>query len=286
MKWPHTMEQNSQQAQALALIALHSGPEPLVVPCAWDAGSARLLCILGFKAIGISSAGIAFASGVRDGRNLVSRAQIMENARAVVAESSVPVAADLESGFGSSLRDVEETIRQAIAAGVAGGSIEDTTGDPENPIYSLAEAAERVAAAAAVAQGSGGRLMLTARTENYLHGRNDLDETARRLQAFEIAGADMVYVGGVPDLESVRILCGCVSIPVAILVGRGGSFTVSQLTEAGVNQINLGAALPRAAFGSLWRAAKELRESGSLAFLEQVVQFDEIDGRMKSAISD
>jgi 2-methylisocitrate lyase-like PEP mutase family enzyme len=269
-----------QKEKARALLALNRRAQPLVLPCAWNAGSARLLTGLGFEAVGISGAGIAFGLGRQDGKALVSRDKIIGNARSVVAATHLPVAADLENGLGDSPEAVGVTVRMAIEAGLAGGSIEDATGLPDAPIYPIATAVERIVAAAKAAHASGGKFVLTARAENFIYGRADLDDTLRRVEAYEAAGADMLYVGGLPDLDAVRRVCGAVSVPVAILIGRGGKFNVAELAAAGARQVNLGAALPRVAYGGMLRAAQEVKERGTFSFMDAEFSFDRINEQM------
>lgn len=224
-----------------------------VLPNAWDAGSARILAGLGFEAIATTSAGLAFTLGRRDGRAAVSRAEALANARDIVAATLLPVSADLEDGYGPSPEDCAETVRLAGAAGLCGCTIEDTTADPANPIHAFDVAVRRVRAAVAAARAAAHPFVLTARAENYLHGRADLDDTVRRLAAFAEAGADCLYAPGLPTLEAIRTVVAAVAPkPVNVLAGpRDGLVPVQTLAEAGVRRISVGGAVARAAYGQV-----------------------------------
>jgi 2-methylisocitrate lyase-like PEP mutase family enzyme len=272
----------TQTEKALAFRALHARPGAFVIPNPWDAGSARLLASLGFEALATTSAGHAFALGRRDGDGGVSRAETLANARAIVEATDLPVSADLENGFGDDPESAAETIRAAGAAGLAGGSIEDASGDPARPIYELSLAVERVTAAVEAARSLEGPFVLTARAENFLHGRPDIEDTIRRLQAFEKAGAEVLYAPGLTQLDQIRALCASVSRPVNVVMGLvGGAFSVQQLAEAGVKRISLGSSLARAALGALTRAAREIRENGTFSFAAQAIPYAEIDRQMR-----
>jgi len=269
-----------QAGKAAVFQALHARPGAFVIPNPWDAGTARILAALGFEALATTSAGLAFALGQRDG--MAGRDETLANASAIVAGTGLPVSADLENGFGDAPEHAAETIRLAAAAGLVGGSIEDASGDPAQPIYGFEHAAERIAAAAEAARALPFPFMLTARAENFLHGRPDLDDTIRRLQAFERAGADVLYAPGLPDLAAVRAVCAAVSRPVNVLAGNvlaGGS--VAALAEAGVKRISLGGLLSRAALGGLVRAAREIKESGTFGFAADALPFAEANGFMR-----
>src|ERR687891_1506720 len=234
----------SQSERAQAFRALHERPGAFVIPNPFDIGTARILAGLGFEALATTSAGMAFALGRRDGA--VRRDEALAHARAIVAATPLPVSADLENGFGDGPEVVAETIRLAADTGLAGASIEDATGDPDRPIYDASLALERVVAAVEAARGLTFPFTLTARAENFLHGRPDLDDTIRRLQAFESAGADVLYAPGLRDLDAVRTLCQAVDKPVNVIMGlTGAAFTVDQLAAAGVRRISLGSGLSR-----------------------------------------
>ena len=274
-----------QAAKATAFRDLHQRPGAFVIPNPWDAGSARILTALGFAALATTSAGLAFSLGRRDAEGAISREETLANARAIVLATHLPVSADLEDGFGRRPEDAAETIRQAAAVGLVGGSIEDTTADPTRPIHEFSLAVERVAAAVEAAQGLPFPFTLTARAENFQFSRPDLDDTIARLQAFEAAGADVLYAPGLPDMAAIREVCAAVSRPVNFVVGLAGqNFTVAELAQAGVKRISLGAALARAALTGFVRAAREIRDHGSFGFAEEILPFDEANGFMAARI--
>jgi 2-methylisocitrate lyase-like PEP mutase family enzyme len=253
-----------------------------VIPNPWDAGSALLLSTLGFEALATTSAGFAFALGRRDSEGSLSRAETLANARAIVEATDLPVSADLENGFGEGPETCAETIRAASSVGLAGGSIEDASGDEAKPIYDLPLAVERVAAAVEAARALPTPFILTARAENFLHGRPDLDDTIRRLQAFEQAGAEVLYAPGLTSLDQIRTVCTSVSRPVNVVMGLvGGTFSVQQLAEAGVKRISLGSSLARAALGALMRAAREIRQDGTFSFASEAMPFAEVHRHMR-----
>lgn len=223
-----------------------------MIPNPWDAGSARILAALGFEALATTSAGFAFSIGRRDSSAALSREAILENARSIVEATDLPVSADLEDGFGASPAACADTIRLAADIGLVGGSIEDATGDANNLIFDFTLAVERVAAAAEEARRQ--PFVLTARAENFLNGRPDLDDTIRRLQAFEAAGADVLYAPGLPDLEAIRTVCSAVTRPVNVVMGLAGTqYSVRELEAAGVKRISVGAPWP----APLWAASCE-----------------------------
>jgi 2-methylisocitrate lyase-like PEP mutase family enzyme len=243
--------------------SLHGGPEPLLMPNAWDRGSAVLLASLGFEAVATTSSGFAATLGRLDGR--VSRDEALEHSAAIVAAVSIPVSADLENAFADEPDGVAETIRLAAGTGLAGCSVEDFTGREDDPIYDLGRAAERVAAAAEAAHGGGG-LVLTARAENYLHGRPDLKDTIARLQAYQAAGADVLYAPGLTRLDDIRAVVTSVDRPVNVLT-MAGTPEVAELAAAGVRRVSVGGAFAFVAYGALAEAARELRDRGSYGFL-------------------
>jgi 2-methylisocitrate lyase-like PEP mutase family enzyme len=259
---------SSQNEIARRFRALHEAPGAFVIANAWDGASARILRGLGFKALATSSGATAATLGRLDGN--ISRDEALRQARVIAAAVDLPVSADLEKGFGDSPATVAETIRLAAGAGLIGGSIEDATGDPHRPLFDLGQAAERVAAAAEAARGLPFPFTLTARAENFLRGNPDLQDTVGRLQAYERAGADVLFAPGLPDLAAVRTVCAAVSKPVNFMVGmRGKSFTVAELTAAGVKRISLASSLYRAAMSGLLDAAREVNEQGTFAFVER-----------------
>jgi 2-methylisocitrate lyase-like PEP mutase family enzyme len=265
----------SQAEQGAAFRALHEGPGAFVIPNPWDVGSARVLAGLGFAALATTSGGLAFGSGRHDGEGLVSRDEALAHAKAIVEATTLPVSADLENCYGDDPETVAETIRQAGAVGLVGGSIEDATTRPDEPIYPLPDAAERVRAAAEAAHSLEFPFTLTARAENYLHGRPDLDDTIARLQAYEAAGADVLYAPGLRRLEDIRAVCAAVSKPVNVLALPGGP-DVAELSAAGVRRISVGSGLYRTAMGGFLRAARELRERGTFGWLGEAASPDEL----------
>jgi len=255
----------TREQKYLAFRALHERPGAFVIPNPWDAGTAGILTALGFEALATTSAGYAFSTGRRDSSAELTREGILQNARSIVEATDLPVSADLEDGFGRSPEICAETIRLATEAGLAGGSIEDATGNPADPIYEFPLAVERVAASAESAHAC--KLLLTARAENFLHGRPDLAGTIRRLQAFAQAGADVLYAPGLTSLEAIREVCASVPKPVNVLMGlQGATFSVEELAAAGVKRISVGGSLARAALGAFVRAAREIRERGTFTY--------------------
>jgi 2-methylisocitrate lyase-like PEP mutase family enzyme len=257
--------------------ALHERPGTFVIPNPWDAGAARLLARLGFEALATTSAGFAFTLGRKDGA--VTREDAMAHSRLLVDASDLPVSADLENCFGDDPATVAETIRLAAGTGLVGCSVEDASGDQRKPIYDFGHATERVAAAVEAARKLPFPFTLTARAENFLHGRQDLDDTIKRLQAFEKAGADVLYAPGLPSLDAVKTVCGAVAKPVNVLAS--GRFSVAELGAAGVKRVSVGGMLSRVAYGAFLRAARELREQGTFRYAaETAVPHPEINGMM------
>jgi 2-methylisocitrate lyase-like PEP mutase family enzyme len=270
----------SQSDKAKRFRALHEAPGAFVIPNPWDAGSARVLTALGFQALATSSGASAGILGRRDGK--VTRQEALDHARAIVNATDLPVSADLEKGFGDAPAEAAETIRLAAGVGLVGGSIEDATGDKQKPLFDLGPATERVAAAVAAARGLPFPFTLTARTESFLRGNPDLDDVIRRLQAFEKAGADVLMAPGLPDLAAVRAVCAAVSKPVNFMVGiRGKSFTVAELTAAGVKRISLATSLYRIAMNGLVDAAREVKESGTFGYLDRGISSADLAGFME-----
>jgi len=259
----------TQHDKAIRFRRLHEGPGVFVMPNPWDAGSARLLAGLGYEALATSSAASAGVLGKRDGE--ITRDEALAHVRAIVGATDLPLSADLEKGFGDAPAVAAETIRLGAEAGLVGGSIEDATGNPDRPLFDFNLAVERVAAAAAAARALPFPFTLTARTENFLRGNPDLDDTIRRLQAFEQAGADVLFAPGLPDLDAVRLVCRSLSRPFNFMVGiKGKSFTVAALEAAGVRRISLATSLYRAAMAGLREAAQEVRQSGTFGYLDRL----------------
>lgn len=256
---------------------LHQQPGAFIIPNPWDVGTARMLAALGFPALATTSAGMAFQAGVAEGRT--SPDAVLRHCRMLVDATPLPVSADLEKGFGDSPESAAETIRAAAGTGLAGCSLEDHTGDPDRPIYDAVLAVERIAAAAEACRGLDHDLVLTARCENFMWGRPDLDDTIRRLQAYEQAGADVLYAPGLRDLDTIRLVCQAVSVPVNVVMGLpGATFSVDQLAAAGVKRISTGSALARLAYGVVAAAAREMRSAGTFRFSEQAMGFAELEG--------
>ncbi len=269
----------SQSQKADRFRALHQGPGAFVIPNPWDAGSARILAGLGFQALATSSGAFAGTLGRRDGQ--VRREEALAHARAVVAAVDLPVSADLENGFGHAASFAAETVRLAAETGLVGCSIEDATGDKDRPLYDVAEAAERIAASATAAKSSGFAFTLTARSENFIRGNPNLDDTIKRLQAYEKAGADVLMAPGLPDLEAVRAVCAALSKPYNFMAGiKGKSFTKAGLEAAGVRRISLATSLYRTAMGALIAAAREAMESGTFDYVDAAMTTPELNQYM------
>ena len=260
--------------------ALHERPGSFVIPNPWDVGTARVLASLGFEALATTSAGLAFSLGLPEG--VVPREQALAHCRDIVAATDLPVSADLEKGFGDDPDSVAETIRAAAETGLSGCSIEDFSGRPEDPIFAFNHAVERIAAAVEATRSLSHGFVLTARAENFLHGRPDLDDTIRRLQAFEAAGADVLYAPGLKSLDDIRTVCSAVSRPVNVVMGLPGvTFGMAELAEAGAKRISVGSAFARLAFGALIRAAREIAEQGTFTFSKDAAEFAELEDIFK-----
>lgn len=253
-----------------AFKALHNRPGTFVIPNPWDAGTARILTALGFEALATTSAGFAFSIGCRDSAAQLSRDAVLDNARSIVEATHLPVSADLEYGFGSEPEECARTIEMAASIGMVGGSIEDATGDPRDPIFDFNASVERIAAACEAAGDL--PFIVTARAENYLWDLPDLDDTIKRLQAYSEVGTDVLYAPGLPDLDAIRTVCEAVDKPVNVVMGlRQPVFTVDELRAAGVKRISVGGAFARAALGAFVRAAMEVKEKGSFTFSVEAI---------------
>jgi 2-methylisocitrate lyase-like PEP mutase family enzyme len=250
----------TQQEKAQTFRALHEREGAFVIPNPWDIGSARLFEALGFEALATTSSGFAYSLGRRDGQ--VSREEKLTHCRALCEASSLPVSADLEKWFSDDPKEAAETIALGAEAGLVGGSIEDATGDPTKPIYDFNHAVERVAAAAQVAKSLDTPFVLTARAENFLHGRRDMNDTIRRLQAFEAAGADVLYAPGPATLDEAREITSALTRPVNMLVTPMKGVTVADLAQAGVKRISIGGAMMRAVIGTLVRGSRQMLDEG------------------------
>ncbi len=268
-----------QHARAARFRELHAGGT-FVIANAWDGGSARVLTTLGFAALATSSGAAAGTFGRLD--HDISLEESLANARLICESTDLPVSADLEKGFGDAPADAAHAIRRAAEVGLVGGSIEDSTGAKDAPIFDAGLAAERVAAAVEAARSLPFPFTLTARAENFLHGRADLDDTIRRLQAYERAGADVLFAPGLPDLDAVRTLCASVGKPVNFMAGMPGrSFSVADLAAAGVRRISLATSLYRAAMTGLIAAAREVRDAGTFGYVERNVTTPEFIAYLK-----
>jgi 2-methylisocitrate lyase-like PEP mutase family enzyme len=265
----------TQAEKGQAFRALHERNNAFIIPNPWDVGTARILAHLGFEALATTSMGYAFSIGRCD--NTVGRDGIMEHIAAIASATDLPVSADLENGFGDDPEIAAETIRLAAAAGVVGGSIEDATGRSDGPIYCLEHATERVHAAAAVARALPFTFTLTARAENYLHGRPDLKDTIARLQAYQEAGANVLYAPGLATKDDIAAVVDSVDRPVNVVMGlRGVQLSVAELSGLGVKRVSVGSALSRTALGAFLRAAREMRERGTFDFAKEAAGSQEI----------
>lgn len=265
----------TQAQRAAAFRALHDRDGAFIIPNPWDIGTARLLAHLGFEALATTSAGYAFSVGRRD--NSVGRDETMEHVGAIVSATDLPVSADLENGFGDSPETVAETFRLAAAVGLVGGSIEDATGRPDDPIYEHELAVERVRAAVEVARALPFHFTVTGRAENYLVGRPDLKDTIRRLQAYQEAGADVLYAPGLASKDDIAAVVSSVDRPVNVVMGlQGVQLSLTELAEIGVKRVSVGSALARVALGAFLRAAREMRERGTFTFSAEAVSYRDI----------
>jgi len=265
----------TQAEKAHAFHALHERSSAFIIPNPWDAGTARILAHLGFEALATTSMGYAFSQGRRD--NALNRSESLAYASAIVSATDLPVSADLENGFGDDPKVVAETIRLAANAGLVGGSIEDATGCPDDPIYEIQHAVERVRAAVEAAHALRFPFTLTARAENYLHGRPDLRGTIKRLQAFQDAGVDVLYAPGLTSKEDIATVVDSVDRPVNVVMGlRGAQLSLAELSAIGVRRISVGSALYRTALGAFLGAAREMREQGTFAFAKNAVTPQEV----------
>ena len=264
--------------------ALHQRDSAFIIPNPWDIGTARLLAHLRFEALATTSAGYAFSIGQRD--NTVGRDKMMAHVREIAAATDLPVSADLENGFGDDPETVAETIKLGAAAGLVGGSIEDSTTRRDDPIYEQSVAAERIRAAADAAHSLPFSFTLTARAENYLFGRNDLIDTIERLQAYQEAGADVLYAPGLANKDDIAAVVSSLDRPVNVLMGLAGvRLSLAELSEIGVKRISVGSVLSRVALGAFLRAAEEMRDHGTFTFGEESVSFRDISAMFGSSQS-
>lgn len=260
---------------------LHERDSAFIIPNPWDVGTARLLARLGFEALATTSAGYAFSVGQRD--NTVGRDKMMVHVEAIASATDLPVSADLENGFGDDPEMVAETIRRAAASGLVGGSIEDATNRLGDPIYEHQLAAERVRAAAEAAHSLPFPFTLTGRAENYLVGRPDLNDTIKRLQAYQRAGADVLYAPGLTSKDDIAAVVRSVDRPVNVVMGlQGSQLSLEALSEIGVKRVSVGSALSRAALGAFLRAAREMRERGTFTFANEAVSSRELSAMFEA----
>jgi 2-methylisocitrate lyase-like PEP mutase family enzyme len=267
----------AQLQKSHAFRALHERAGAFIIPNPWDAGTARIFAALGFEALATTSLGVAASLGRPDGAGAVSRREVLDNCAVIAAATELPVSADLENCYAHEPRAAAEMIRLAAEAGVVGGSIEDASGDRNKPIYDFQLAVERVQAAAETARALAFPFVLTARAENYLHGRRDLDDTIRRLQAFEKAGADVLYAPGLRDLPTIRAVATSVTKPLNVVVGMlEPGITAQELAQAGVKRISIGGALCRLALAHMIKGAREMKERGSFGWLAEMIPSAEL----------
>lgn len=260
----------SRVAKFEQLKSLHEREGIFVVANAWNGGSARILSAIGYEALATTSAGLAFSLGTRDSAGCLTKEQVMMNAKEIVDATDLPVSGDLEEGFGPSPDHCVETIQLACEIGLAGGAIEDATGNASDPIFDFNHAVDRIAAAAEEATKQ--NFLLTARAENFLYGKPDLDDTIKRLVAFERAGADVLYAPGLPSLDAIREVCSAVSKPVNVVMGlTEPKLTVDQLKAAGVKRISVGGSFARAALGGFMRAAQEVLIHGTFDYAQEAI---------------
>ncbi len=265
-----------QHRKAARFLELHQRSEAFVIPNPWDAGTARILASMDFEALATTSTGLAHTLGQKDGS--LSRDQVLSNCRTIVEATELPVSADLENGYGNRPEDVAETIGLAGETGLVGGSIEDHTRIPSDPIFDFNLAVERIQAAAESKKKLPHDFILTARCENYVWGREDLDDTIKRLQAYEAAGADVLYAPGLQDIHTIRDICESVTKPVNVVIEISNTnLTLKDLSAAGVKRISIGSVLFLTAYGSLVRAAAELKESGTFRFASDAISFAELE---------
>lgn len=267
----------SQIEKSKDFVELHKPGNCFVIPNPWDRGSARLLSHLGFKALASTGAGFAFSQGRSD--LSINVKEMLGHLSELASATNLPVSADLQNGFGDAPEDVAITIVEASKTGIVGGSIEDASGNLNAPIYALEYAADRIRSAAEAAKSLPFKFMLTARAENYLYGKPDVKDTIRRLQAYQEAGADVLFAPGIQSKEDIRSIVGSVDRPLNVIMGfQGIQLTVSELQELGVTRISLGGSLARAAYGELVRAATEVLSQGSFNYATNAITGKEING--------
>jgi len=274
----------TQAEKGRAFRALHERDGAFIIPNPWDIGTARLLAHLGFEALATTSMGYAFSAGQLD--NTVDRDRMMKHLAEIASATDLPVSADLENGFGDDPETAAETIQLAAAAGVVGGSIEDATGRPDKPIYEKQHAADRVRAAAEAARSLPFAFTLTGRAENYLHGRPDLKDTITRLQAYQEAGADVLYAPGLASKDDIAAVVSLVDRPVNVVMGlQGVQLGLADLSAMGVKRVSVGSSLNRVALGAFIRAAREMRDHGTFTFAKDAASAREISAMLTQSRS-
>jgi 2-methylisocitrate lyase-like PEP mutase family enzyme len=273
-----TMEKSTQE-RAIEFKAMHQRPGVFVVPNPWDAGSARILEMMGFKALATTSAGLAYSLGKPDGHASITREETLLNVQSIIAATSLPVSADLENGYGDSPEACAETIILAGKAGLAGGSIEDATGKPNDPIYPFELAVERVKAAVIAAKSQPYPFTLTARAENLIYGKIDLQDTIRRLKAFAEAGADVLFAPGLKTRADIEAVVKAVAPkPVNVIMGLAGTnFSLNELEDIGVKRVSVGSSLIRAAYGAFFRATEEILQTGTFNYADQAKPYKDLN---------
>jgi len=265
-----------QRQKAIRFRELHNQPGVFVIPNPWDVGSARMLASMDFKALATTSSGFAHSHGLKDGS--VSREQVLSHCKQIVEASDLPVSADLENGYGSRPEDVAETIELAAATGLVGGSIEDYTNNASEPIFDFNLAVERIQAAVESKNKLSHDFLLTARSENYLWDRKDIDDTVKRLQAFEEAGADVLYAPGIQDIDTIRLICEAVTKPVNVVIEMSDTkLAINDISSAGAKRISIGSILFLTAYGAFERAASELKNYGTFNFASNAIEFSELE---------
>lgn len=270
------MDQRFMSDKSRAFRLLHESGNTFVIPNPWDIGTARILENMGFMALATTSAGLAFSLGMVEGQVLWQ--QTIQHCRDIVNATTLPVSADLEKGTGDSPQSAAETIKIAVDTGLAGCSLEDHTGRAKDPIFDLSLAVERISAAAESRDACDPNFVITARAENFMWGNHDLDETILRLQAFEKAGADVLYAPGIQDLAMIHTLCSAVSKPVNVVMGLPGTVhSVDELSQAGVRRISVGASMARFAYGAFVQAAQEVRRDGTFTYAKHAIGFSELE---------
>ncbi len=275
-----TQTKLTQTEKGRAFRALHERDRAFIIPNPWDIGSARLLAHAGFEALATTSAGYAFSVGKTD--NTIDRDEMIAHVAAIAAATDLPVNADLENGYGDSPERAAETIRLAAEAGACGGSIEDATGKVDHPIYEIARAADRIRAAVEIVRGLPFTFTLTARAENYLHGRPDIKDTIKRLQAYQEAGANVLYAPGLTTKEDIAAVVSSVDRPINVLAGlQNAALTLAKLSALGVKRVSIGSLLSRTAYGAAIHAAKEMRDGGTFTFADQAISYGDLTAIFK-----